>query len=115
MPTGYNEELKRDIYRDLAAKQHLAVRLARSGRVSACDATETETAEDYCKRMLQKLGLKASRDPIADLTMFLAGHDTSAMTSMGSRDSGGLLGITTVQGSGMDSDGDDFMSRYLRS
>jgi hypothetical protein len=83
MASGYNEELKREIFRDLAAKQHLAARLARSGRVSACDAVEEETAADFCKRMIEKLGLKASRDPIADLTMFLAGHDAAVQRASG--------------------------------
>jgi hypothetical protein len=87
MPTSdaYNQEQKRDFYRELAAKQHLAIRMARTGRVSACDATETETAEDYCKRMLEQLGLKASKDPIADLTLFLAGHDSAALSSVAGR------------------------------
>ena len=109
MPS-YNEELKRDIFRELAAKQHLAMRMARTGRVSACDAEETETAEDYCKRMLQKLGLKASRDPIADLTLFLAGHDSGTLSSMGD---------TSVRGRGMDSaggtSGNAALDTYLNS
>ncbi len=104
MPT-YNDELKRDMYRDLAAKQHLAMRMARSGRVSACDATETETAEDYCRRMVEKLGLQVSRDPIRDLTMFLAGHDSGTMSSfMGGRAS-----------AAMDSGEPNFLTKYLQS
>jgi transcription initiation factor TFIIIB Brf1 subunit/transcription initiation factor TFIIB len=83
MPTGYNEELKRDFYRDLAAKQHLAARLARSGRVSACDELATETAVDYCARMLKKLGLPDSRDPVMAITMFLAGHDSAVQQATG--------------------------------
>jgi hypothetical protein len=106
MPTadGYNQELKRDIYRDLAAKQHLAQRMAHSRRVSACDATETETAEDYCKRMLEKLGLKASTNPIADLTMFLHGHET------GTREAGG----DGRRGAGMDGTNDNPVAKLIR-
>lgn len=102
MTTGYNEELKRDIFRDVAAKQHLAMRMAHARRSFACDAEETETAADYCKRMLEKLGLKASKDPVADLSMFLAGHDSGTLSNVGGR-------------SAMDSAGSSsFIARYIR-
>jgi hypothetical protein len=71
-------ELKRNIFRDIAAKRHMAQCMTRVSRSFACDALETETAEDYCKRMLEKLGLKAAADPIMALTYFLEGHDSSA-------------------------------------
>lgn len=109
----FNETLKRDIYRDLAAKQHLATRMARVPRAFACDAMSTETAEDYCRRMLEKLGMKVGDDPIMNLTMFLHGHDAMAMSNMNSRDSGALMGATRRRAS-MDA-GESFVDRYINS
>jgi hypothetical protein len=76
--SGYNEEMKRDMFRDLAAKLHLSSRMAQVRCAFDADATTTETAADYCARMLSKLGLKASKDPVADLSMYLEGHDATA-------------------------------------
>lgn len=109
MPTanGYSQELKRDLYRDLAAKQHLSMRMERTRRSFACDAMETETAEDYCKRMLAKLGLKASADPVADLSLFLQGHEAGARDNQipGNRLAGGnrvAIPGEKLLGAGMD-------------
>ena len=102
MPT-YNDEQKRDMYKDMAAKQHLAMRLARSRRTFACDALEEETVEDYCKRMLEKLGLRASGDPVAALTMFLHGHEHGAQSSAGGGQSAGMDAASgTLQGADVD-------------
>lgn len=75
---GYNDELKRDMYRDIAAKAHMQARMSHARVSFACDATETETAAEYSARMLSAMGLKAGRDPIADLTMYLQGRDMGA-------------------------------------
>ena len=102
MPT-YQQEHKRDMYKDMAAKQHLVMRMARSRRAFACDALDEETVEDYCARMLKELGLTAKGDPVAALTMFLHGHEHGAQSSAG----GG-------RSAGMDASGDDVVSRYIR-
>lgn len=91
-------QLKREIFRDMTAKQSLAQRMARVGRSFACDAAETETAEDYCRRMLEKLGLKAGADPIQGLSYFLDGHDS----------------IARKASMGMDSASDSIIDRYFR-
>jgi hypothetical protein len=97
----FNENLKRDLYRDIAAKQHLALRMANSRHTFATDALETETAEDYCKRMLAKLGLKAGENPIENLTLFLTGRDNSAVHN-------------NQQRFGMDASGTSIVDRYIR-
>jgi hypothetical protein len=125
MPS-YNDAVKRDMYRDLAAKQHMAACVARSRRISACDAREDETAEDYCRRMLQALGLKVGSDPVEGLSMFLQGHDhgVQAAASGRGRDSilGGFSGIKggtsaakgLLGGTGMDSAGvKNIVDKYI--
>lgn len=106
------QQLFREIRRDAAERYRLQVGCARMGVLDAVE--NDEPLREFAIKMLKRLGLKIPADPVEALTSFIEGHEAASRA----RDSGGLGtvgGMGMVRGSGMDSDRDDFISRYLRS